>query len=241
MKEMSLNDIRSGRLACSIILIISLLLILFYHCYTRSYAMALNKAEADIIEETITIKHTTQKGESKESSKSIEDEYTALAGAEREEVIPKTEYDIPDSFISPVTGNTVSYKGGKTIERSSRITYGECGYINSIATPDADGFMKLNDRYLIAVGTKFNTLPGQYIDLILENGLVIKCMMGDAKADKDTDATNTFTYHSRCCSEFIIDPKTIRKDIYERGNASLKYRTWDSPVVRIVVYDKFYS
>lgn len=40
--------------------------------------------------------------------------------------------------------------------------------------------MKLDDRYLIAVGSKFNTLPGQYIDLILENGVVIKCMMGDA-------------------------------------------------------------
>ena len=63
--------------------------------------------------------------------------------------------------------------------------------------------------------------------------------MGDAKADVDTDSTNTFTYRSRCCSEFIIDKHTIRSDIYERGNASLKYPSWDSPVVEIIVYDDY--
>ena len=99
--------------------------------------------------------------------------------------------------------------------------------------------MKLEDRYLIAVGSKFNTLPGQYIDLVLQNGVVIECIMGDEKADRDTDVTNTFTYHSRCCSEFIIDTNTVRQDIYERGNASLKHESWDSPVVKIVVYDKY--
>jgi hypothetical protein len=101
--------------------------------------------------------------------------------------------------------------------------------------------MKLDDRYLIAVGSRFNTVAGQHIDLVLANGLIIKCIMGDAKADCDTDATNTFTYKSRCCSEFIIDKKTIRADIYERGNASLKISIWDSPVKEIIVYDEFYE
>ena len=42
-------------------------------------------------------------------------------------------------------------------------------------------------------------------------------------------------------SSDIIDENTIRRDIYERGNASLKYRTWDSPVVKMVVYDQYHS
>ncbi|WP_033153819.1 hypothetical protein [Pseudobutyrivibrio ruminis] len=99
--------------------------------------------------------------------------------------------------------------------------------------------MKLDDRYLIAVGSRFDTVAGQYIDLVLENGVVIECIMGDAKADVDTDSTNTFTYKSSCCSEFIIDEASIRSDIYERGNASLKYASWDSPVVSVVVYDQY--
>ena len=109
-----------------------------------------------------------------------------------------------------------------------------------MATPDNDGFMKLDDRYLIAVGSHFDTEPGQYIDLVLENGVVIQCIMGDLKADEDTDNTNIFTYHSRCCSEFIIDENSIRSDIYERGNASLKNSQWDSPVASVVVYDECY-
>lgn len=248
MKGMSSNDIRSGRLACSIILIISLLFILFYHCYNRSYAMPVQAAETEETadtEETLTFENTVMLSALAECTTvtiTIEEESAVLAGPKKPlEEVTKTAYDIPSSFVSPVTGKTVSYKGGKTMERSNKITYGKCGYLNSIATPDSDGFMKLDDRYLIAVGSRFNTLPGQYIDLILQNGVVIKCIMGDAKADIDTDSTNIFTYRSRCCSEFIIDEKTIRKDIYERGNASLKYPTWDSPVVKMVVYDAYYS
>ena len=242
MKNISSKGIRSGRLACSLILIISLLFILFYHCYNRSYAMPVDIAEANNTEETISFENTVMLCALTECTTVIIEECAVLAGPERPvEEVAKTTYDIPSSFVSPVNGKTVSYRGGKTLERSSKITYGQCGYINAIASPDQDGFMKLDDRYLIAVGSKFNTLPGQYIDLILQNGVVIKCIMGDQKADVDTDASNIFTYRSRCCSEFIIDEHTIRKDIYERGNASLKYRTWDSPVVKIVVYDDYHS
>ena len=243
MKGNNSKDVRSGRLACSFILIISLLFILFYHCYNRSYAMSIDMAEANINDETLTFENTVMLSALTEcTTVTIEEESAVLAGPSRStEDLLKTAYEIPSSFVCPVTGRTLSYKGGKTIERSGKITYGRYGYINDLASPDQDGFMKLDDRYLIAVGTKFDTMPGQYIDLVLQNGLVIKCIMGDAKADRDTDATNIFTYRSRCCSEFIIDEKTIRKDIYERGNASLKYRTWDSPVVEIIVYDLYHS
>lgn len=243
MKGLNLNDIRSGHLACSFLLIISLLFILFCHCYNRSYAMLVNIAKAPHIEETKNFENTAMLSALVEcTTVLIKEEYVIFSNAKKStEEIKKTVYDIPSSFVSPVSGKTVSYKGGKTIERSGKITYGKSGYINKIASPDQDGFMKLDDRYLIAIGSKFNTEPGQYIDLILENGIVIKCIMGDAKADIDTDATNTFTYKSRCCSEFIIDEHTIRKDIYERGNASLKNFSWDSPVVRMVVYDEYHT
>ena len=266
MKQFSKNDIRSGHLACNIIIITSLLLFLIWQCCNRNYTMPVQAAEVgDTAENTILYDLSTTK---------IEDEKVVLAGPElieenlvglqeavedstgeviSEEVIEEeiteevveevetTEYDIPDTFVNPETGNTVRYKGGKTLERSNRITYGEAGEINDLAEPDKDGFMKLDDRYLIAVGSRFDTVPGQYIDLVLDNGIVIECIMGDAKADCDTDSTNTFTYRSRCCSEFIIDKHTIRSDIKERGNASLKYSTWDSPVDKVIVYDQYHE
>jgi len=246
MRGFNTNDIRSGRQACSLILITSLLLILYCHCYNRSYALH------DVINEMHKLAVTRPTADYdllnvivEASEETIENGKIALQETtEVEEVINEiktTKYVIPSSFVNPVTGNTISYRGGKTMERSSKITYGEAGRINRLASPDHDGFMKLDNRYLIAVGSRFDTKIGQYMDLVLENGVVIPCIMGDLKADKDTDRTNTFTYHSRCCSEFIIDKKTIRADIYERGNASLKISIWDSPVKEIIVYDEFYE
>ncbi len=261
MKEMSSKGVRSGRLACSLLLITSLLLILFNHCYKRSYAMPIQAAEAETIQETASFEET----EIIEETETIEETYTfeetvilnnlaecttvtiqeecaVLAGPKKTlQEAEKTVYNIPSSFVHPVSGKTVSYKGGKTIERSAKITYGRAGYINAMASPDGDGFMKLDDRFLIAVGSGFGTVPGQYIDLVLGNGVVIKCIMGDEKADVDTDSTNIFTYRSCCCSEFIIDQNSIRSDIYERGNASLKSYTWGSPVVKVIVYDYHYE
>ncbi|WP_143008383.1 hypothetical protein [Pseudobutyrivibrio sp. YE44] len=197
--------------------------------------------EEQIIQEVNTAENTAAPSELEGASVVIDEEATALSGPEVEEEIEETVYDVPSSFVNPESGNTVSYNGGKTIERSSKITYGDAGEINDLASPDSDGFMKLDDRYLIAVGSRFDTEPGQYIDLVLENGVVIECMMGDLKADVDTDSTNTFTYKSSCCSEFIIDEDSIREDIYKRGNASIKNSAWDSPVVSVVVYDDYYD
>lgn len=236
MKGLNSNNVRSGRLALSLFLITSLLLILHYYCYLRSYAMEVESKEVVIIEEEMAIKSAEI------ISDIVEDAQDSIEEIEEEiEEVEKTVYEIPSSYVNPVSGHTMSYKGGKTIERSSKITYGDLGDINDLAEPDHDGFMKLDERYLIAVGSRFNTAAGQYIDLVLENGVVIQCIMGDAKADVDTDSTNTFTYKSSCCSEFIIDESTIRSDIYERGNASLKHSTWDSPVVSVVVYDQYYD
>lgn len=229
MKRLDTNDIRSGRLACSLILITSILLIRYCRCYIRSYAMPLEAAEAQMLEEANEVQMSEKTND--EVKKAVE---------EIVEEVEKITYDIPSSFVHPVTGKTVSYTGGKTIERTGKITYGDAGDINRMASPDQDGFMKLDNRYLIAVGSRFDTVPGQYMDLVLENGVVIPCIMGDLKADQDTDSTNTFTYHSRCCSEFIIDEDSIRTDIYERGNASLKTSRWDSPVMSVIVYDKIY-
>ena len=236
MKGLSSKKIRSGRQACSFVLITVLLLTLSCHCYSISYAMPAKAQELQFTENGSLSKSIFVS--SRDTVMSINSISISTKDLSQVESIT---YDIPSSFVNPMTGNMAKYQGGKTIERSSKITYGPAGIINDLASPDYDGFMKLDDRYLIAVGSRFNTQPGQYIDLVLENGVVIKCIMGDAKADCDTDLTNTFTYKSRCCSEFIIDEKTIREDIRKRGNASLKYFTWDSPVVNIIVYDAYYG
>ncbi len=157
------------------------------------------------------------------------------------ENVLKTEYDIPSSYVNPCTGKTVEYNNRKTLEGKNKITYGVAGELVSQAISDNDGFMMLDDRYLVAIGSRFGTIPGQYFDLVLENGVIIKCIMGDMKDDRHTDATNTFTYETKCCSEFIINEHLIRDDILWSGTASDKYPAWNYPVVKIIVYEQFYD
>ena len=133
-----------------------------------------------------------------------------------------------------------SYSGTKSIE--SYTAFGKNTQqqkLQDAAVTDEKGFRKINDRYLVAIGSRFSETIGQYFDIVLENGTVIPCIMGDLKADEDTDKTNTFTVHTDCCSEFIGDISVMSQNgCY--GNCSKLNDGWDSRVVQIKVYDYCY-
>jgi hypothetical protein len=97
------------------------------------------------------------------------------------------------------------------------------------------GIRMVGNRYCVAVGSYFNTEIGQYFDLVLENGIIIPCVMGDLKADKDTDSSNIFTSNG-CCSEFIVDSATLHSTAKLTGNISDLNENWNSPVIKIKVY-----
>lgn len=81
-----------------------------------------------------------------------------------------------------------------------------------------------------------NAPCGTYIDLIIENGVLIPCIVGDIKADAHTDDTHAYTRASMCASEFIIDdeicPAAWSRDI------STMYEEWKGKVESIRVYQK---
>ena len=95
----------------------------------------------------------------------------------------------------------------------------------------------VNRRYLVAVGSRFTDNIGQYVTLVLKNGKRIPCIVGDLKADKDTDESNTFTENG-CCSEFIVDIRRLNEDLKDGGDISDYKTTWDSPVSAIIVHDQ---
>lgn len=97
------------------------------------------------------------------------------------------------------------------------------------------GLRVYDGRFTIAIGTYFNTAIGQYFDLVLENGTVIPCIMGDLKADIHTDSRGLFTEASGCMTEFIVD----RTYLPNKNSATYCYEAWNSKVVNVVVYNKF--
>lgn len=106
----------------------------------------------------------------------------------------------------------------------------------SLAYTDSKGLRVVNGRYCVAVGSYYTTTIGQHIDIELENGKVIKGILADCKADKDTDSTNRM-HPDGSVVEFVVDTSAL--DITAKRMGDISYiNGWDSKVVNIKVYDK---
>ena len=104
------------------------------------------------------------------------------------------------------------------------------------AYTDELGFRKIGDRYCVAIGTAFNANVGQYFNAELENGTIIKCIVGEIKDDKDTDINNVFTKNG-CCLEFIVDTKILDPSVKFSGDCSSLCDEWDSLCLQFIIYE----
>lgn len=139
------------------------------------------------------------------------------------------EYDIPenDGFKSYMSYTTI------TSETSNQLKIQE-----EYAYTGKYGIRQADNRYCIALGTYFNIEIGQYVDLVLENGEIISCILAEVKADAHTDENNLFTVANGCCSEFIIDSLELNSEAKKIGNISFCCEEWQSPVISVRVYEE---
>ena len=139
------------------------------------------------------------------------------------------EYDMPHSngFKSFMPYTTITDKTSQQYKLQQQYSY----------TGDY-GIREADNRYCIAVGTAFNTAIGTYADLILENGTILECIIGEIKDDKDTDYTNIITKDNGCVSEFIVDMSILDSNVINAGDMSTINETWNSKVTKLKVYNK---
>lgn len=109
------------------------------------------------------------------------------------------------------------------------------GQLQLIAETDKNGLRVVNGRYTVAIGSHFNCDIGQYFDIVLKNGTIIPAVCGDQKADIHTDSTNVYSRNG-CCTEFIVDSRSLNSKAKTSGDISSIYNEWDSSVVEIRVY-----
>ena len=146
-----------------------------------------------------------------------------------------------DTFIAPPKHEDyliIAHNGKKTWMSYKAITNKSSNQykIQQRAETDENGFRKVNDRYLVAIGTAFGAEVGQYFDAELENGTIIECIVGDIKDNKDTDATNVFTKQG-CCLEFIVDSKHLDTTVKKMGDCSYLTEDWNSPCFQYKIYN----
>lgn len=98
------------------------------------------------------------------------------------------------------------------------------------------GIRQVNNRFCVALGSGINARIGTYVDLVLENGTIINCILSDQKDDKHTLDDNLTTAANGCVSEFIVDSSALESLAARMGDVSYACDEWKSPVAEIRVY-----
>ena len=163
--------------------------------------------------------YTVAEYEEPDYTEPIKDE--DIIGCKQYEVPPTTGFKSFMSYTAITSTNSDQYK------------------LQSKAETAYNGIRTVDGRYMIALGTHFGGKIGQYVDLKLEDGTVINCILGDVKADRDTDANNIITTHNGCCSEFIVDKALIPDSAKITGNMSTIYENWKTAVHSVIMYNKY--
>lgn len=84
---------------------------------------------------------------------------------------------------------------------------------SSEAYTDANtGFRMYKDRICIAVGQGYGLAAGDYVDVVMANGSVIKCIVGDMKQVAHTDPTMRWHIADGHVLEFIVDTNCFVSD-----------------------------
>lgn len=79
------------------------------------------------------------------------------------------------------------------------------GKLAAKSTSDsATAIMKINDRYLVALGFAYADYIGQEIDIVMKSGQVIPVIVGDWKAKAHTDQWNSASLNNGSIIEFIV-------------------------------------
>lgn len=99
------------------------------------------------------------------------------------------------------------------------------------------GIRMVDGRYCVAIGFAFDPKIGQYFDLVLENGTVVPCIIGDEKDPSDC-VDDMYTADNGCYTEFVVDIDNLHTLAANRGDISFCNENWRSPVKKIKIYEK---
>ena len=99
-------------------------------------------------------------------------------------------------------GTVCTYMGWQCITATSSNQYKlrEAAGMNF----DSEGYGKINDRFVIATTTTYGNV-GDYLDVKLTNGNIIKCVIGDIKSQGDAGCNEWGHQNGNNVIEFVVD------------------------------------
>lgn len=102
-----------------------------------------------------------------------------------------------------------------------------------------NGIRKHKGRYEIAIGSHFTTKIGTKIDLIIlhkdGSSSKIKCVLGDCKADCDTDTSHMYASDGSV-AEFIVNTSSLPNQARTIGDLSYISDKFEGTIIKVLVY-----
>lgn len=150
---------------------------------------------------------------------------------ENEQVIVQqsigTEKDVPsnNSFKSYMDADTITSRNTDQYKLKDKYVIDE-----------QTGIWTVDERYCIAVGSYYTQSIGTYIDVVMENGSTLHCILGECKRNRDTDYTNRQNPNGSVV-EFIVNTSSMPSMVRKMGNCSYACEEMKGEIESIIVYD----
>lgn len=171
----------------------------------------------------------------------VEEPVEEIEEAVSEEI--EDDYSEIESSDSYSSDGIVTYSGdgsyGKFksyMDKDAITAYGSLEYKQKEAAYiDENGVACLDGRMLIAVGTGHNAPVGSNLDVYLSSGKVLKCKVGDTKANRDTRADNIVHASDGSIIEFLVETSQMNRKARQMGDMS--YAGMEGGIVKVVKVD----
>jgi hypothetical protein len=125
------------------------------------------------------------------------------------ELMMATQPNVPDGE-GVCDSENITYMSYKKIMARNSIQW-KLQHDEHCFTDPRTGIRLVDDRYCIAVGSGYAKNAGEKVNVVFEDGTVLRGILGDCKADKHTDpATHRYQKYDGLVLEFVIDPEVFR-------------------------------
>jgi hypothetical protein len=103
-------------------------------------------------------------------------------------------------------------------------------------TDSETGIRMVDGRYCVAVGSSISVDKGALMNVTLQNGVTIPCILADCKQDCDT--IDTLVGADGGIVEFVVTTEMLPGDVQILGSNEAQFNyLWQSPVESIFLYD----
>lgn len=163
---------------------------------------------------TITTKKQKQSSTTKDTTTTVPKATTATETSAQ--ATYNTSYEQGIHYNVPIGMNFYGYMDYSCVTDTNSAQY----KFQQNCWTDSQGLRRQCNDYVVALGSYYSTTIGERFLVTLDTGITYTIVIGDCKADCDTNPTNQYTYAGQYINiiEFIVDTPCLDYSISQSGD-----------------------